>query len=483
MKNIHINFKYLTLLLAILLNGGCISMSGINPNSEQLKLRELDLSDINSKSNESISWPDEKWWSDYNDNQLNEIISLATAKSPTLKIAIARVRKSNAYVNIAKSTTLPNANSEFTTGREHFTERQFIPPPWAGNTDWSNKITSNIQYDLDLWGKKQSQLKSYISESSAQSAELQLVKLALITSIIKEYIQLAKLYSLKEITLQKLEQHKHHVALVKKGLKVGLNTQLVLSQAQVLVPLTNAHIEDLEDHILLSKNKISALSGQPPSYGLSIKIPTLKLNAPIGLPNNLEANLIGRRPDLVANRLYVEAGIHGIEAAKAEFYPNINLMSFIGFQAMGFGQFIGSGSFIGSVGPAVSLPIYDGGRRRGNLEEKTASYDTAVETYNQSLLNALKEVSDQLVILKSVKQQKKQIEGAVEIALNTNKMEKISYLAGLSNYQKVIDTNIYFLDIHELLVSNQADWLTGYASLMQALGGGAQISSSYQLKN
>jgi NodT family efflux transporter outer membrane factor (OMF) lipoprotein len=198
----------------------------------------------------------------------------------------------------------------------------------------------------------------------------------------------------------------------------------------------------------------------------------MTLEANFGLPDQLPANLIGRRPDVLAYRWRAEAAQQGIEGAKAEFYPNINLLAFIGFQALGFGQLISTAASIAGVGPAISLPIFDGGRRRGNLSAKTASYDIAVENYNAIVLNALQDVSDQLVILQSNAKQRKEVELSLASAHRAHELATTSYRAGLSNYQHVLDTHSVVLRQQEIIAQLQAVRLGTYAGLMRALGGG-----------
>jgi len=205
------------------------------------------------------------------------------------------------------------------------------------------------------------------------------------------------------------------------------------------------------------------------------------------LPDKLPANLIGRRPDVLAYRWRVEAAQQNIEGAKAAFYPNINLVAFIGFQALGFGQLISNAAAIAGAGPAISLPIFDGGRRRGNLTAKTASYDIAVDSYNETLIKALQDVSDQLAVLQSNAKQRKETEKAQATALKAHALAESSYKAGLSNYLHVLVTHETILRQKEIIAHLQAARLDTYAGLMRALGGGtidsqADARSELQLK-
>ena len=136
----------------------------------------------------------------------------------------------------------------------------------------------------------------------------------------------------------------------------------------------------------------------------AIKAPTLKLDRTFGLPAELAVDLLGRRPDVVAARLVAEAQGSRIEQKKAEFYPNVNLAAFIGVQSLGLNMLSKSGSDIGSVGPAISLPIFSGGRLRGELRGAHARYAEAVANYNGTVARALQEVADAAVSQKALGQ-------------------------------------------------------------------------------
>ncbi|HHT4681949.1 TPA: TolC family protein [Klebsiella michiganensis] len=118
------------------------------------------------------------------------------------------------------------------------------------------------------------------------------------------------------------------------------------------------------------------------------------MRRPVGLPDALNANLLGRNPEVVAARWRVEAAASNIGVARAQFYPNVNLMAFVGYQSLGLNNLFSSGSDIGSVGPAISLPLFEGGRLRANYKGARAEYEYAVASYNEALTQALRETAD-----------------------------------------------------------------------------------------
>jgi NodT family efflux transporter outer membrane factor (OMF) lipoprotein len=290
----------------------------------------------------------------------------------------------------------------------------------------------------------------------------------------RQYIRLNLQFAERDIAEKRAALIRHRIDIAKRGVAAGLMTQMQLLETQTALPMALAQIEHVDEQIALSRNQLAALSGQGPGAGDDIMRPTLTLNAPIGLPDRLPANLVGRRPDVIAHRWHVEAAGLSIESAKAAFYPDINLIAFAGFQALGFGQLISGASAIAGVGPAFSLPIFDGGRRRGNLSAKDALYDIAVEQYNETVIHALQDVADQLVILESNAKQRAQADEAMALATRAHALAQKSYLVGLENYLHVLDTQAVLTNHEEAIARLYAVRLDAHAKLMQALGGGVE---------
>ncbi|HEY3301534.1 MAG TPA: efflux transporter outer membrane subunit [Methylophilaceae bacterium] len=450
---------------------GCVSMSGIQPKSQSTPSATL-KSGHTIDTAPHIEWPAVDWWKAYHDPQLDTLINKALRDSPTLHMAQARVGLVQAYADSAHAATLPNISGNASSTYQRFTELQFIPPPSAGNWDWDNRVTANIAYDLDLWGRQESIWHASVNETNASKLEAQQVKLELVTAITRSYIQLAMEYQLHDIAEEYLTEVKQRIAIKQRSVKAGLGTQMEVVEAETPLPLVHAKIEAIDERIKLLCNQLAALSGDGPGAGDNISRPSMTLEASAGLPDTLQANLIGRRPDVLAHRWHVEAAQENIEGAKKAFYPDINLIGFIGFQALGFGQLMSGAASIAGAGPAISLPIFDGGRRRGNLSAKTASYDIAVENYNAVLIKALEDVSNQLVILQSNDKQIKDADAALASAQKAHRLAKVSYANGLSNYQHVLDANSITLHHQEIRTQLQAVRLDAYAGLMRALGGG-----------
>lgn len=457
-------------VLALLLNG-CISSKGIAPTSQPLAQDKLALGQVIEDAT-TIAWPTEHWWQAYQDAQLDRLVEKSLHDHPDLKKATARIALSTAMAEQAHATTLPNIGGKVSSSRERFTELSFIPKPWAGRFNWNNQATVDLSYNLDLWKQQKSAWLAALDETHVAEAEMQQVKIELTAAMVKSYIRLAAEYQWRDLAEEELDDLRHEIAIAKKALAAGLNTQLNLSRLEAKLPAAQNKLVQIELHLTLLKNQMAALSGEGPGAGEGITRPGLHLSASIGLPDQLPANLVGRRPDIVAARWRVEASQKHIQSAKAAFYPNINLLGYIGFQALAFSGLFSSAGLVGNLGPAMSLPIFDGGKRRANLSAETALYDMAVEDYNATILKALESISNQLSVLNTVATETDHTQQALQKSEQAHRLAVKNYRAGLSNLVESLQTNALVLQQKSILVEHEAVRLEAYATLMLALGGG-----------
>ncbi len=393
-----------------------------------------------------------------------------------MRIAQARVAKVMALSGVAKSALFPSVQADANFTRQQFTEHQFVKAPYAGNWAWNNVATLDFMYDLDLWGKNRSALAAALDSVQVSTAEAQEVQLALETTVVRVYVQLSLQCRLKEIAQTTLKQRQDILDITQKRLKAGIATELDLRQAETPLPAARAELERISESIELLHNQLSALTGKGPGDGEQIRPPALSSNVPVQVPALLPAELLGRRPDVVAQRWRVEATGKGIDVAKAKFYPNINLTAFAGWQSLGFAQFLSPGSLIAGFGPAISLPIFEGGRLRSQLGAATADYDIAVESYNETLIRALENVADQVVTLRSLEKQRVQVNESDSLANRAYDIAVKSFRTGLTEYLNVLNAQNQTLLEAQRKVQVEARFLDAYAALMQALGGGVPVT-------
>jgi NodT family efflux transporter outer membrane factor (OMF) lipoprotein len=195
------------------------------------------------------------------------------------------------------------------------------------------------------------------------------------------------------------------------------------------------------------------------------------------LPANLPAELLGRRPDIVAQRWRVEAATSRIEVAKKDFYPNVNLAAFVGMQSLGFSHFLDASSHTRGITPAISLPLFEGGRLRSQLGNQTAMYDGAVEQYNATVVQAMSDVANAVVTMESVKRQDVLAQAALKSARRQQQLAERAYQSGLTDTLNVINAQLALLNEQQQMAQVASKQLENFALLMSALGGGIKLDS------
>ncbi|KAA1006851.1 efflux transporter outer membrane subunit [Paraburkholderia panacisoli] len=463
-------------VLALLLTiAGCAGTGGIAPQDHATEASSLDAGNAIRAANRDAQWPAADWWRAYDDPQLNAWIDAAQAGNPSLAAAQARVREALSMAGVARAALAPQVNGSLSIQRQKWADNVYYGPgPLAGEQSWNNTGTLGLSYHLDLWGRDRNAAERALDAAHASAADARAAQLELQANVVRTYIGMSLDYALLDIAKATLQQQQQIVDLASRRLKGGIGTQLEVSQAETPLPEYERQIDALDEQLALARNQLAALAGKGPGAGDAIGRPALSLAAPAGLPAALPAELIGHRPDVVAARWTVAAQARGIDVAKADFYPDINLLASIGgYAAMGpLFQFLKSPSHSWSAGPALSLPIFDGGRLRAQLGAASAGYDEAVERYNQSIVGALKDISDQVIRMRSLATQADDAARSVAAAQRNYDLSREGYRRGLTDYLNVLVAQNQLLRAQEGVAKVQAERLGAHASLMTALGGG-----------
>ncbi|WNC94571.1 efflux transporter outer membrane subunit [Paraburkholderia sp. FT54] len=465
----------LAVLTISLVIAGCASTRGIAPQARGIDASSLDAGAAVRAANADAQWPVADWWRAYNDPQLDAWIKAAQGGNPTLAVAQARVREAQSMAGVARAALSPQVDGNLSIERQHWPDNDWYGPgPFADANTWNNTGTLGLSYHLDLWGKDKNTAERALDIAHASAADERAAQLELEGNVVRTYIGMSMNYALLDIAKATLQQQQQIVDLATRRLNGGLGTQLDVSQAETPLPEYERQIDALEEEIALGRNQLAALAGKGPGAGDPITRPTLALSVPAGLPSALPVDLLGHRPDIVAARWTVAAQARGIDVAKGNFYPDINLLASIGgYAAAGpMFEFLRSAAGSWTAGPALALPIFDGGRLRSQLGAADAGYDEAVDRYNQTIVSALKDVADQVVRIRSLDTQEDDARRSVATARKNYELSREGYRRGLTDYLNVLVAQSQLLHVQQGVAHIQAERLSVYASLMTALGGG-----------
>lgn len=451
-------------LLAALLLAGCASTEGIAPTARLTQPQQLGLQAVQT------AFPKTDWWADFHDPELDRLITTALADNPTLQVAQARLAQARAQVQGADSALQPKLGAALSSTRQQFSN-SYIYGPYGGNWYSDNSALLQGSWELDFFGKNRQTLQAAIGQAHAAAAQEQAARVLLSANVASAYVNLARLVAVQDVLQSTLQQREHMLKLVRDRMNAGLETTVQEKQALAEVPQIRLQLDQTAVQITQARNLLAALMGQGPQATAMLS-PHLASLPAIGLPDTLPAALIGRRADIVAARWQVEAALHGVKAARAAFYPDINLTAFAGFSALGFSQWLTGNSQTLGVGPALTLPIFEGGALRAQLRGKAAQADAAIAQYNATLVDAVHEVADAIAARQSIGQQIAQQEQALAAAQDAMRLVDQRYQAGLSNYLTVLTVQSSVLKLQQAGVDLKAQALADDVALIRALGGG-----------
>lgn len=455
----------LTALAAAMLLAGCASFAGIAPAAKTTAPAALGATAA------SIDWPAAAWWQGYADPVLDRLIEQALAGNPSLKLAAARQTQAEAAAGVAESALGPQLTADVDSTRRRFSEHADVPPPLAGNVRSLNHARLNASWELDFFGRHRAALDAALGSARAAEADAQAARVLLASDVARTYFRLAALVEQQAVARATLEQRSTILKLVASRVEAGLDSAVELRQAEGALPEIRRDLAALDEQIGIARHALAALTGQGPA-ALGELAPTLAGARPQALPTTLPADLIGRRADLAAARWRVEAATRNIDAAKAAFYPNVNLVALAGFSSLGLSNWFNTGSRELGLGAAIHLPIFDAGRLRSQLRGTTAEADAAVESYNATLLQALREVADQITAEQAVERQAREQAAAQAAAESALDLALQRYRAGLGTYLTVLSAETNVLAQRRTSVDLKARGLDANLQLIRALGGG-----------
>ncbi|MCJ1883450.1 efflux transporter outer membrane subunit [Pseudomonas sp. LA21] len=459
---------------AVLSLAGCVSSSGLLPSGQATDPASLKAgTTLDGTALSPAAWPSQHWWTSLGDPQLDGLIDEALRGTPDLDIASARARQAVAAAQAQDAERLPSVKGTASYAGIRAPE-SVLPAPMGGRYSAIKYLSLGFSYDLDIWGGKRAAWEAALGQANAAEIDRQAASISLSTNVARAYSNLAHAFVVRDLARDELERSQHLYQLSQKRMDAGLDSKVQLQQTQTQVASAKQQLAAAEQEIASDRIALAVLLGQGPDRGQSLQRPQVLKPGALSLPSNLPAELLGRRPDIVAARWRVEASAKDIQSARTEFYPNLNLGAMVGLAAMHTEDVLKAPSRFFQIAPAISLPIFDGGRLRANLAGKDADYDLAVAQYNKTLVNALGEVSDDLGRLRSLEQQIDDQREARDIARSNFDLAMRRYGEGVGNYLDALSVQQQLLVAERQLANLDAERIDLSVQLVQALGGGYQ---------
>ncbi|MCB1109601.1 MAG: efflux transporter outer membrane subunit [Chlamydiia bacterium] len=419
-------------------------------------------------------WPAYNWWSLFEDEQLSELMEIAIEKNPDLLAAVSRVRVSQEEAKKVRSSLLPKLDADFRDNYEHLSKDSLdrFPPSTVPAVVNQLYLALNFEYEIDLFGKNRNRYRAAIGQTRAQAAEMSASLLMITTLLAETYIQYAAHLQNLQYAQALADAQKMQLELTELRFVNGLGDQMLIDQATAAYLDAQETVVFYKKEIALDVSQLKILMGLGPDDPREISSPQLAFDRSFPLPENIPLNLLSRRPDLMAQIWTVEAAAHLISAAKAAFFPNINLAAFVGLESLKWNNFFSVNSYAGALTPAINLPLFTGGKLTAQLNKQYATYDAAVYDYNALLLRAAKEVTDQINILEAANQESRLQTQAYEKTMHIAELTTKRYENGLDNYLMVLEKQMDTLKQGMKEVDTENQRYLAILQLIKALGGG-----------
>jgi len=354
-----------------------------------------------SDTNHSIgpkSLGDLGWWEVFQDTQLSQYIDEALKNSWDVKIAAARVIQAEGALKLARSQFFPtiNAGGDIFTTRVSQRGGVALPAGFDPRRDFGDLFLAMPAYEVDLWGRIRRANEAARAQLLASVDAQQTVRLTLVSEVATAYLDLLELdYSL-EISYRTLEGRTNSLSLTISRQEGGVSAQQDVAQAKILVHTAEATIADIQRQREQQENALCILLARNPGSiqrGPGLLKQEVRTEVPAGLPSSL----LEQRPDIRSAEQQLVAANANIGQAKAAFFPTVTLTGISGYQTVALSDMFSGPARMWQFGPAVTLPLFTGGRLRANLKITKAQYDEALYTYQQTVQNAFREVSDSLI--------------------------------------------------------------------------------------
>ena len=415
---------------------------------------------------------------------LAQLIAEGLANSPDVTAAKARVDSANALLQQADAAASPKFGIDANAGGQRQSQNQGFPAGLIpGELRSQGRIAGNFSLDLDLWGRNRSALREATSEAEAAGVDAAQTRLLLTTTIASTYADLNRQFVQRDAAAEIAQIAHDTEGLTHQRFDAGLENVSAVDRARARLAQLESEVTAIEESMGLTRHalaKASALLGAGPDRGLAIGRPSLRSDLQLTLPANLPLDLIGRRPDIVSARLQTEAAAARIGLARADFYPSVNLSAIAGLQAIGIGSLLQGSSFFTTFGPALRLPIFDGGATAGRYRKSRADFDLAVATYNSTLSTAFREVANAVTSKRSLQAKLVEARRALTALRDARRVADLRFRNGLGDKLQLLGADEAAASAQRQVATLEAQTVAADIALIQALGGGFTETSIVQ---
>lgn len=420
--------------------------------------------------------PKGSWWEMFQDPELNRLETEAAAANQQLKAAFARLEQARAITDVTRAGLFPHIVLSGTATRQRDSANQpsTLTGAAIGHGSTFNDFTVPFitSYELDFWGRVRRSVESARAQQQASADDLAAIRLIIEAEVAADYLTLRSLDAELAIVKASVEVFRKSLELTRNRRATGIVSDLDVAQAESVFRTARAQIPAIALQRVRFQHAIAALIGQPAS---SFDVPERALQGvPPVIPPDLPSELLERRPDVASVERNMAAANANIGVAKAAFFPTIRLNGLAGFESVGVDTLFDWQSRIWSIGPSLTLPIFQGGELRARLRFAKAAYNETVANYRQTVLTAFAEVEDNLSAQNLLASQYDEESNALLAANRQLEIANERYRDGLVTYLEVATAQNNSLSLERTTVQLRGQQLVTAVTLVKALGGGWQ---------
>ncbi len=481
MDNISLIRQYwwrrMSAFLPALLLAACVAP----PAMHTAKLRDqapLPVSSNTASSGNGGQWPAANWWTQYQDETLTALITQALKGAPSLSSAEARFTTARETVRLVDADGL-HIDASGDVSRQRLSDNGLFPPKILG-FNWYNQADLGLRgsYEFDWWHKRSDNVAAAIDDAHATQAQRDAAAMSISVSIAQSYFG----WQADQAQISILEQQQQFAEKRRDIIKARVAAELEPIDG---VYSADAEIAALHEAIVggqysaqLRRVAIAALMGVSvdalPAF-TAHSLPTIATQ----LPDNVSIDLLARRADISASRSQVEAAQQRLHAARADFFPDISINALAGLSSIELSKLLETGSAVPSIGFAVHLPIFDAGHLRAQYGLRGAQVNAAINTYNETVVNAAREVAMYTVQLQQLAAQRTEREKQRNAASNLFDIAVARNQQGLSDARARLMASQSLQQQLLALVNLDAATITAQLNLILALGGGYQATNDH----
>ncbi len=470
MKTMKTQLKKTAPLLAMLLAmAGC---AHVTPDLHPLARRDIAGAELASGIKLAREgWPQAQWWTAYHDEQLNALIKQALASGPTLEVAAAQIGTASSTLQRTAADVGVDISAYANANRQRYSGTGLFPAPIGGTWFTAETLRLDARYNFDWWGKNRAQVAAAVGELTAGRAAYAQAEQALAAAVAQSYFRLqgawARLANTEQLATAQTALAQDKAKRIARGLANADEQR----GAELELNLIRKRQAELRADIGREREALRALVGADSSALADLKPQPLNAT-PHALPARLGIELLARRPDLQAARWKLEASLSRIDAAKAAFYPDVNLTGSIGLDTVKLENLLQAASRTLYIGPTLTLPLFDSLRLDAQLDSARTSRNERIAEYNQAVIDAVRDVAQDGVQLQGIEQQIAQQAQATGLARAQMASAQARLDHGLADRGSVLNAQLALLRQRDADLYLQQVQLLAEVALTNALGGG-----------